>query len=86
MKQSYKFMAWDKSEKRFLYSGIHDRNWYATEKNDAEGCHCVREKLPVDSSDLIIYQYVGQGDSQNKNIYSGHVVTIKGRLGEFKVI
>lgn len=41
-----KFRAWD--GKRFLYRGLHDRNWYATPYNDENGCNCVRGCMPND--------------------------------------
>ncbi len=63
-----KYRAWDKSNKRMLYSGIHDRNWYSTPENDEEGTHCVRAKKQSDAHWLILMQSTGLHEAYQDDI------------------
>jgi hypothetical protein len=79
-----KLRAWDKSEKKMMYRGIFDRNWYATPANDEGGCHCIREIMPEDSSRIELMQYIWRKDVHDKEIYEGDI--LRDHLDRYYVI
>ena len=74
MQDRFKLKAWDKSEKRMLYRGLFDRNWYATESNDEHGSNCVRGIHPDDAYNLIVLQSTDRKDKNENLIYEGHIL------------
>jgi hypothetical protein len=69
-----KFRAWDKIEKRMMYRTIFDRNWYATPKNDADGCHCIRSISSDDISKIELMQFPDLLDKNKRERCEGDII------------
>ena len=70
-----KVRAWDDANKRMMYKGLLDHNWYGTPVNDYR-CHTIRPAAPEDKVRLIIMLRTGLVDVNGKRIYTGDIVTM----------